>query len=371
VNDRVRTLLRPLASAVRRAGARRLARGAGRPDGDGARVCYGLGHLPGPDEVTGGGIVKLQALQRAFPDSPDRFNLLYLVSSRLPEASSTLVRSARRQGAKVVVNQNGVAYPAWAGAAWRDLNQPMIELLAQADYVIYQSAFCKLSADRFLGPPQSRWELLYNPVDTSSFVPNPHRSRVGGRLTLLLGGTQDLEYKIVAAFDVVRRLREMGRDARLLVTGRLRWTVDESSNRRSADRWLAERGLADAVTFVGPYAQRDAPGIFQQADVLLHTKYNDPSPTVIAEAMACGLPIVYSASGGVPEIVGDNAGIGIPAPLDWDREHIDAHAMAEAVARVADRPEPYREAARRRAVDCFDARQWSARHAQIFSAVLQ
>jgi len=369
VNERVRTMLRPLTGAVRRAGARRLARGAQPPDGGVPRVCYGLGPLPSVDEVAGGGIVKLQALRRVFPDSPDRFNLLYLVSSRLPAASSALVRTARRRGARIVVNQNGVAYPAWAGSAWQQLNEPLGETLAQADYVVYQSAFCKLSADRFLGPPAASWEVLYNPVDTSTFMPAGLRGKPSGPVTLLLGGTQDLEYKIVAAFDVVFRLRA-SLDVRLLVTGRLRWTTDEAANRRRAGEWLERRGLTDVVTFVGPYAQRDAPAIFQQADILLHTKYNDPSPTVVAEAMSCALPIVYSASGGVPELVGDQAGIGVPAPLDWEREHIDPDAMADAVVRIAKNPEPFRRAARLRAVEQFDAVRWTERHKQIFSAVL-
>jgi glycosyltransferase involved in cell wall biosynthesis len=369
VSDRVRALLRPAARAVRRAGARRLARGGQPPDGRGARVCYGLGPLPGIDDVAGGGVVKLQSLQRAFPDSPRDFNLLYLVSSRLPEASSTLIHAARRQGARLVVNQNGVAYPAWAGAAWRELNEPMIDLLAHADHVVYQSAFCKLGADRFVGAPQSGWEVLYNPVDTSHFAPSSHRPETGG-LTLLLGGTQDLEYKIVAAFDVVRLVRDAGHDARLIVTGRLRWTPDETANRRRADQWLSARGLTEVVTFTGPYTQRNAPAIFHRADILLHTKYNDPSPTVVAEAMACGLPVVHSASGGVPELVGDDAGIGIAAPLDWEREHIDPAAMADAVVRVAGDRRRYADAARRRAVARFNVEAWLARHRQIFAEVL-
>ena len=44
-------------------------------------------------------------------------------------------------------------------------------------------------------------------------------------------------------------------------------------------------------------------------------------PTVVLEALASGLPVVYSASGGTPELVGDDAGVGVPAPLDWEQDH--------------------------------------------------
>ena len=64
-----------------------------------------------PDEPAVGGIVKLQHLIQEFPDTPHGFNVLYLVSSRLPDGAVALADWARRRGARVVINQNGAAYP--------------------------------------------------------------------------------------------------------------------------------------------------------------------------------------------------------------------------------------------------------------------
>ena len=45
---------------------------------------YGRDRLPAPDETATGGVVKFQRLSRAFPNSPHRFNLVYLGSNTLP-----------------------------------------------------------------------------------------------------------------------------------------------------------------------------------------------------------------------------------------------------------------------------------------------
>jgi glycosyltransferase involved in cell wall biosynthesis len=108
-----------------------------------------------------------------------------------------------------------------------------------------------------------------------------------------------------------------------------------------------------------------APGLIRRADVLLHTKYNDPCPTIVIEAMACRLPVVYSASG-VPELVSHEAGIGIPEPLDWERDHPPAPASLAAAVRAGterldDRADAARERSRR-----FDAPCRIERHVELF-----
>ena len=102
-----------------------------------------------------------------------RFNILYLGSSSLPEDLPQVLELARRKKARIVLNQNGVGYPAWAPADWETVNAPMQSVLREAEYVFYQSEFCKLSADRFLGERSGAWEILYNPVDTGYFRPAP------------------------------------------------------------------------------------------------------------------------------------------------------------------------------------------------------
>ena len=333
------------------------------------RVSYGHATLPGRDQPAVGGIVKLQDLQRRYPHEPRTFSILYLVTSNLPDDAVSLARAAKDKGARIVVNQNGVAYRGWFGDGWEAINAPMIALLELADHVFYQSEFCRLSADRFLGSRQGPSEILYNAVDTTRF--HPATTSGAGGLTLLLGGSQTFYYRVNAALRVLAEVLKTRSDARLLIAGRLRWDGDEGASRRAAEAGARELGVADRVEFIGPYSQDDAPALYRRADMLLHTKYNDPCPSVVIEAMASGLPIVYSATGGVPELVGDNAGIGVGSPLDWERDQPpDPVEMAAAVLRAAEDRARLSAAARRRAVERFDTAAWMNRHQEVFEALV-
>jgi glycosyltransferase involved in cell wall biosynthesis len=106
--------------------------------------------------------------------------------------------------------------------------------------------------------------------------------------------------------------------------------------------------------------------------VLLHTKVNDPCPSLVIEAMASGLPVVYAKSGGVPELVGEEAGIGVEHPDSWERDvPPSSDALADAVSFVlADRAR-FAEGARRRAVERFALEPWLDRHAELFADLVR
>ena len=320
------------------------------------RVFYGHDVVPAPGERAAGGTAKAQKLAARWPNDPTGFSLLYLGTTWLPRDLRPLLWVARRRRAAIVVNQDGVAYPGWAGARADALNEPLRRAVLAADHVVYQSEFSKRSADEFLGEPGGTWEILHNAADTTHFTPGP--APPSGGPVLLLGGDQTQAYRLELALRTLAALRATEPDASLLVTGRLVSPVEPL---------VAELGLRGHVHLVGEYAQRDAPAIFRRAHLLLHTKVQDPCPTLVVEAMACGLPVVHPASGGTGELVGDTAGIGVPHQVSWDRDEPPSpEALADAVTRVLAELPRFSAAARERAVERFSLEPWLARHAEIF-----
>ncbi len=335
------------------------------------RVFYGHPDLAGPQGHAEGGLVKFQALLPFWPDSPADYDVLYVVSSRLPARICDLYKETRSARARVLLSQAAPACPATHGERhgerWQELNRPLEFLVQSADFVFYQSAFGRRMCDAILGPRTGPAAILPNAVDTDRFVPAA-ADPAPGELRVLLGGTQYREYRLRRALETFALVLRERPDARLLVTGRLKWLPDLAAARRLAAAWCAELGIAGRVEFLGPYSQERAPEIFQRAHLLLHTMALDCCPTVVIEAMACGLPVVYGASGGVPELVGSEAGVAVPAPDDFERlQPPEPAALAEAVLIAAERRRELGEAGRQRAVERFDRRVWIDRHRELFA----
>lgn len=341
-----------------------------KPSTDSIRVFYGVDELPRRDEAAAGGIIKFQDLQGVYPNTPQGANILYMVTSALPPYAVVIAKVARAHGCRVVINQNGVAYPGCYATGWRSLNRPMRKLLGLADHVFYQSEFCRKAADTFLGRYNGSAETLYNPVDTEIFRPAAQRD-ASSPLRLLLAGSHCDYYRVATAIETVACLRKDGTDSRLIIAGRYRWREPESQAIAEGRHLAAQLGVDDVISFEGAYAQEEAPALFQKADILLHTKYNDPCPRLVVEALASGLPVVFSESGGVPELVGPEAGAGVPAPCDWSASHPPAPSvLAECAKKIMVDYERYAAAARKRAVEKFDVRPWVKRHCEVFETLV-
>ena len=326
----------------------------------GLRVFYGHDRVPAAGDPVAGGTAKFQRLATRFPNHPTDFSLLYLGSTWLPRDLQPLLGYVRRRRIPFLLNQNGVGYPGWAGGETDAFNRPIRAVLEAADHVVYQSEFCKRSADEWIIPSRGSWEILHNAVDVEHFVPAAQPPQ-GGPL-LLLGGDQYQSYRLELGLRTLAALTADHPESQLLVTGTLAVPVEPL---------VAELGLEGRVHVLGRYAQRDAPEIYRRAHLLLHTKVNDPCPSLVIEAMAAGLPVVYPRSGGVPELVGDDAGIGVPHRDSFERDEPPTpDALASAVGQVLAQLPTYAVAARQRAVDSFSLEPWLERHAVLFAELL-
>lgn len=332
----------------------------------GVHIFYGDTQLPASGEVAKGGMIKLQRLNEFFPNEGRRFNILYMVSSSYPTFAERIHNSARRKGAKFVWNQDGVAYPAWMPSGWEDANARMAHFMHDADYVFYQSEFARSCADQFLGTRTGLSEILYNAVDTAFFCPALGRKHQN-ELTLLVIGSQYYNYPLESAIRALSCIHQTRPHTRIIIAGKV-WEHVLKSTRDL----ISDLHLQGSVDFLPPFTQKEAVGIFHRCHILLHTKIQDVCPGVVVEAMACGLPVVYSMSGGVPELVGDEAGVGIPTVTSWENRFPPApDQWAEAVLSVANKYSSYSDASRQRAVERFDLRPWVETHREVFSRLLE
>ena len=325
-----------------------------------------FGELLNERALIHGGAVKLLSLRDGMSNDEKSFNTLYLVSSAQPRFAIDLVRQTRWQGIPFVWNQNGVGYPAWAGWQSERQNGPMRWLRERADYIIYQSQFCQEAAEKFLGPCAIPSEILFNPVNLKKFIPLAERPSLKP-LRLLTLGTHGYAERVFSTLECLSNLREKGVKATLTIAGKFQWAHGEASLYQK----IEQLGLVDAVTLLPPFHQEEAIQLYQSHHILLHPKYLDPCPTVVIEALASGLPVIGSASGGLPELISKECGFLIPVPLCWDRMITPTGTqLAEGVMNLLPRWEVAVTAARARAELLFDEERWVDRHREIFESLL-
>jgi glycosyltransferase involved in cell wall biosynthesis len=78
------------------------------------------------------------------------------------------------------------------------------------------------------------------------------------------------------------------------------------------------------VKFLGFVEHHEMPRHYQQADLFVLPSRRESFGLVLAEAMACGLPVVATTAGAIPEVVEDGL-TGVLVPPD------DPEALANAV----------------------------------------
>lgn len=225
-----------------------------------------------------------------------------------------LLERHRARGGRVLHRLDERVDPGEPWAA-REKHARIARLNGHADLTIFQSEFVRGNMGPLCRAPA--WRVIHNGVDPGVFSPDGPRATLDGAPAVLhvswsIGGSKRLDRvaELLAAGPPGLHVTCVGRHA------------------ESGRPWLGD----PRVTVLGPRPREEVAACMRGADFLFFPSELEPCPNTPLEALACGLPALYHASGGTPELLGD-AGLAMSASLGDDvRRLLEGRATLRARA---------------------------------------
>ncbi len=218
------------------------------------------------------------------------------------------------------VRRSGVRGVVFTEHSWYALSQSHVlrnifrAAAREATFCTAVSAEIQSYCVRKLGVPTSQVQVVLNGVDTSRFAP--------------VSGSQGLRSLISLPSDsyvvfTVGRLHEAKDQLSLIQAMKILHQEQEKVHlviggdgplRKDLEKSIVESGLSGVVHLLGNITDVDQ--LLPGADLFVLSSRREGLPMVLLEAMSCGLPIVSTNVGGIPELVVENKNGLLVSPED-------------------------------------------------------
>lgn len=163
---------------------------------------------------------------------------------------------------------------------------------------------CQLVSQSFKIPPQ-QINCIYNGAKYNNYQPPTNLTQLRHELRQELGLSENTKI----ALTVARLSDQKGHDYLIPAIPHLVkefpqlkfvW-VGDGEKRQVLENLVKEYGVTEQVLFLG--YRSDIPRLLQASDLFVFPTYYEGQPFAMLEAMSYGLPIITSATSGIPEVI--------------------------------------------------------------------
>lgn len=158
--------------------------------------------------------------------------------------------------------------------------------------------------------------IIYNPIDTEKFSPGPARPSSPHVEVLFVGRLEDRKGVHILARAIPAVVRAVPQ-VRFTLLGRdCSDPAGHGSMKAHLINELQSAGVLDYVRFADPVPYTELVNCYRAADLMVVPSLYDNSPYTCLEALACGVPVVGTTAGGMPEYISHGVNGLVVPPAD-------------------------------------------------------
>ncbi|XP_074040132.1 phosphatidylinositol glycan anchor biosynthesis class A [Leptinotarsa decemlineata] len=140
-----------------------------------------------------------------------------------------------------------------------------------------------------------RVSVIPNAVDTYSFTPDPSQ-RIKNQITVVVVSRLVYRKGVDLTAQIIGDLCSKYKEVCFLIAG-------DGPKRGLLEEIRERRGLQDRVTLLGSLEHSQVRNVLVKGDIFLNTSLTEAYCMAIVEAASCGLKVVSTRVGGIPEVL--------------------------------------------------------------------